>query len=175
MGLETIAIVTTAVAGATASTAAAVEQERAGRRANRESKKRQDVILERGEDEADRRREAAARIAATQIARGGAAGVRTSAAFLVQENLLESFDQVGQIRKAAAIEATAVRKQGRNARKRANTAATISYLRAFATLLGGAVQTGLLGPADPGLAGAGLPTGPGTGLPSPGQVPLTGV
>lgn len=179
-----VASVITGTAGATAGTVAAVESERAGRKANREKKREADAILARAEEEAELLREQAARAATAQRAAGGAAGTGgLSAAVLVQETLTSSFREIQGLRADAAIQATAIRKQGRSARRAAQTQTILGVTQAVAAI-GGAVLGGINAvnavsqgatTGGSGLAGIGVPTGPGTGIPGAGEVPLTGV
>ncbi len=111
----------------------AVEAERAGRATNRQAKKDQDQVIRASEERADILQEQAQRVATTQRARGGATGAAGFSALSVLETLTASFDTIRALNFQAGVEATRVRKLGRDRRRSASAVATAGFLSAGAT------------------------------------------
>lgn len=144
MGI-TIAIVASIIAATAAvasGTVAAVEADRAGRRSKRAGRRQAETATRAASEQAELLRRRAGRAAGAIRARAGAAGAATlqgSPLLVLQESLIESFDEIRRIQQGGASQAAAFNKQGRN------RAAAASAARAGAVLqtVQGVASTGL--------------------------------
>jgi len=106
-------------------------QREAGQAKKREAERQALQRLSQVEEANRLRRIASSRFASSQRARQGAAGVRGSGTLVIQQSLLDAFDEIRRARKAGLVDAQSLRRQGRNQEKAANRQSVLTGANAI--------------------------------------------